>query len=157
MFQFSVVAHERVPVRINKGYLHKPMPTTTHTHQPLKPGAQTVAVDHDHYGAVEYEFYIPAAVWDHSATWSFIQWLQALEPGATIFKGATGVWLGQLEDSYIYRMIPRDGRYDRTNVRDALHAEIGSWHAKLATWIESAQQAILFTEIEIRATLSTRR
>ena len=133
------------------------MPTTSHTVQPLRPGgAETVEVDHNTYCAIQYDFFIPGAIWDHSAVRNFRSELQSVEASATIFTGATGIWEGSSEITHIYRMILRADRFSRANVRDVLHSRIGSVYAQLTTWTESTQQAIMFTETETMVSMSER-
>ncbi|HYE61264.1 MAG TPA: hypothetical protein VD997_04640 [Phycisphaerales bacterium] len=55
--------------------------------------------------AVEYEFYIPAAVWEHGATRAFLAWLTSEVEGATVFKGAVGAWEGQVERTHVVRVL----------------------------------------------------
>jgi hypothetical protein len=65
----------------------------TRTTRPLVPGnGSKITIEHDDDQSIQYEFYIPAAVWSHTVVRTFIQRLEQLAPGATIFKGATGVW-----------------------------------------------------------------
>jgi len=81
---------------------------------PIKPlihgSTQNVTIEHDYrQDIVQYEFYIPAAIWQHSAVKKFITQLSKMDPSATIFKGVTGVWKGEQEDTYIYRLIFHSG------------------------------------------------
>ena len=129
--------------------------TTTRTIQPLVPnGSVPFKIDHENQPAIQYEFYIPAAVYRHSAVSRFITRLGTLAPGATIFKGATGTWEGDEEDVNIYRLI-LGGEFDPINVRSMLHGEIADMTSRLATWKESIQKAFLFTEGLIQMDLAT--
>jgi hypothetical protein len=131
------------------------MVITTHTTQPLRPdNAKEIPIEHEDYRAIQYDFYIPAAVWDHSRVKVFRQRLESIASGATIFKGTTGVWMGQSEDTHVYRMIIREGQFDPNGTRSVLHGELGRLLADLSTWRESAQQAMMFTETDIRVTMA---
>lgn len=133
------------------------MVKTHHTTQPMKPGsAATVEVDHDDKVAIQYEFYIPQSIWSHSATRTFITRLGTLAPGATIFKGATGVWESETESVNIYRLILEGGKFDPNNTRAALHSEVGQLLARWSEWTGSAQKAFLFIETAISMTLSSK-
>jgi hypothetical protein len=59
----------------------------TYPTKPLQPyGSRDVVIYYDHnQNVVQYEFYIPAAIWDHSAVRNFITKLGQLDPNATIF------------------------------------------------------------------------
>jgi hypothetical protein len=130
--------------------------TTTHTVRPLREGgAKPVVVSHEDYCAIEYEFYIPAAIWAHSATQTFIHRLQSVEPGATLFTGLHGIWRGQSEYTHVYRLILQACRFDRRNVRMTLQTEVGVLMAALSTWEESRQEEVWFTEREIHVSRSS--
>lgn len=130
---------------------------TTRTIQVLIPnGPVQVKIVHENTPAIQYEFYIPAAVYRHSAVRRFITRLGSVAPGATIFKGATGTWEGDEEDVNIYRLI-LGGEFDAANVRSGLHAEIADMMSQLATWKESRQKAFLFTETLIQMDLASLR
>lgn len=129
--------------------------TTQHTIQPLEPGdPRTCTVNHDDYTAVQFDFYIPAAVWSHSATRIFLDRLKNLAKGATIFKGMVGVWQDEEEDTNIFRMILRRDKFDPDNIRRCLHSEVGDLFAKLSTSTESSQKAVMFTETVICVTMA---
>ena len=124
--------------------------TLTRTNYPLVKGAAAqITIEHENVGCVQYEFYIPANVYLHSAVRRFLKRLGALAPGATISKGAIGSWEGSEEDVNVYRLILSEG-FDRENMRATLHAEIADVMASLAESNESAQQEFIFTEVEIR-------
>jgi hypothetical protein len=110
-------------------------------------------VNHENKPAIQYEFYIPAAIYQHTATKLFLKQLGQLAPGATIFKGAVGSWKGDEEDVHIYRLI-LGGEFDPANVRMGLHPMIADLMAELATWKESYQDAFLFTEQLIQMDLT---
>lgn len=112
-------------------------------------------VTHDDFDAVEYEFYIPAAVFDHSATKDFIARLKTIQPSATISKGLQGVWQGSTEDTNIFKMVLRKGQFDAAQLRSVLRSEIGRLVASLSAWTESKQGSVLFTEREIHVCLSS--
>jgi hypothetical protein len=114
-----------------------------------------VRVEHDNYAAIQYEFYIPEAIWSHPSVQTFITRLQSVEAGATVFAGLTGVWQGVAETTRIYRLVLRAARFDANNTRAALHSEIGRLMADLSASPEHAQQAIMFSETDIRVTMTS--
>lgn len=113
-----------------------------------------VSANHEDYRANQYEFYIPEAIWSHQSVQTFITRLASIEPGATIFQGLVGVWQGEPEQTPIYRVILRTGQFDPANTRSALHSEIGRLMADLSASDESAQDAFMFTETDIRVTMT---
>jgi len=129
----------------------------TYKVEPLFPGEpEDVTIEHDYNeGIVQYEFYIPAAIWRHSAVKNFISQLTGkIDPSGTIFKGMTGVWEGEEEDTYIYRLIFDSSELSITLTRRIFNDLITEMMAKLSEHTESAQEAFLFTENVISATLS---
>lgn len=124
--------------------------TLTRTYHPLVKGeAAQIVIEHENVGCVQYEFYIPATVYLHTAVRRFLIRLGKLAPGATISKGAIGSWEGGEEDVNVYRLILSEG-FDREAMRGTLHSEIADVMAALAESSESAQQEVIFTEVEIR-------
>lgn len=131
------------------------MTTTNHSYHPLYRGdKKTIKVKHNEVDAVQYEFYFPQSVWDNSVTQSFIIKLGRLAPGATIFKGATGVWKQDDEEVNIYRLILGGAEFDRGSIKTTLYGEIGQLMACWKEWNESEQDAFLFTETDIKMTVS---
>ncbi len=128
---------------------------TSHTIQTGKGQGDRIIVNHNEYEAIQYEFYFPETIWNHPSCQTFMQRLGSIEDGATIFAGLIGVWEGDSEQTRIYRMILRADRFDRSNVRTTLHSEIGSLMAGLSASANSAQDAFMFTETVIRATISS--
>ncbi|HVC96347.1 MAG TPA: hypothetical protein VND64_21865, partial [Pirellulales bacterium] len=111
--------------------------------------------------AIQYEFYIPAAVWSHSAVKEFREFLETkLSNGATIFKTAVGVWKGDEEDTNIYRLIVRPKETqagqdpDPADHRQMILDAIEKMMAHLAEWKESRQKEFLFTVQIITASKS---
>jgi hypothetical protein len=122
----------------------------TRTYHPLVKGeAAQITIEHENVGCVQYEFYIPAVVYLHTAVRRFLGRLGKLAPGATISKGAIGSWEGGEEDVNGYRLILIEG-FNREEMRGTLHTEIADVMASLAESTESAQQEVIFTEVEIR-------
>lgn len=130
---------------------------TDHKVVPVRPTGdeEKVVARHKTKTVIEYEFYIPAAIWEHRAVVAFISHLEKHTKGATILKTALGVWEGQPEDTNIYRMILELGEATQVNIREQLQDAIGDMLAGLAEWIESYQEAFMFTEKEIIFTLSS--
>jgi hypothetical protein len=127
---------------------------TAHTVQTNVGTGYRVKVSHKDYTAIQYEFYIPEAIWNHPSIKIFIQRLESVEPSATIFRGLIGVWQGEPETTRIYRLILRRGRFDPNNSRAALHGEVGRLMADLSASPQHAQQTFMFSETDIRATES---
>lgn len=117
--------------------------------------AHRVSVSHEDYEAIQYEFYISEEIWDHSSVQTFLERLESIESGATIFAGLVGVWQGEPEQSRIYRKIIRAGQFDLANARAAFHSEIGRLMADLSASAESAQDTFMLTETDIRVTKSS--
>ena|ERR1017187_1380901 len=129
--------------------------------EPLVPHpGKPIEATHSTKTMIQYEFYIPAAIWSHRAVLAFINNLEQITQGATIQKTATGVWEGEEEDTNIYRMILQldeaviDGVPAHLHYRRRLQDSIGQMLADLATWKESYQDAFMFTEKEIIVTFS---
>lgn len=68
----------------------KPYNKTTQPHVPT--GQRDVTIQYKAIRAIQYDFYIPIAVWHHPAISTFKNNIGGLAGGATVFKGATGVW-----------------------------------------------------------------
>lgn len=114
-------------------------------------------IEHCDYAAVQFDFYIPESIWSEARTQKFIETIQSVEQGGTIFKGLTGMWQGDQESTRIYRVtIPCDGM-GRAILRAALHAEIETLLRSLALSPSTMQTALLFTETEIYVSLSSVR
>jgi hypothetical protein len=119
----------------------------TKTGQILQPGpANTFDIHHEHKEAVQYDFYLPVKIYFHRATERFIQRIGQLSPGSTLFKGATGIWKKDQEDTYIHRFIIEPREFTRDNFRDLIRSEINELAAELGEWRETVQQQIMFTE-----------
>ena len=114
-----------------------------------------VRVSHHDYRAVQYEFYIPEAIWPLNSVQTFITRLQSVVFGATVFRGLIGIWQRQPESTCIYRVIVPHNQLDANATRLVLHQEIGRLMAELSTSLQHVQQAFMFTETEIRATLTS--
>ncbi len=117
-----------------------------HTIHPLKPGRKTtVAVEHEEFQAMEYDIYVPAGIWSHSAVQAFVNEPVSLEGGATISKGATGLWRGGQEETNIIRIVVRAARVDHDRFFDHLHQRLGELMAHLAEVPEAQQNTMMFT------------
>ena len=144
-------------------------PMQTKPLQPSNPVPVTIDQEHDEQ-VVQYEFYIPAKIWDHSAVKDFREKLGKISVGATIFKGTTGIWKSPnkwekeekevVEDTHIYRLIKGEipdeckGEDDRSMsgkdyIRANLRGFIEKMMLELSVWDESKQEEFLFTETEI--------
>lgn len=130
-----------------------------------------VTIDQEHEEqVVQYEFYIPAKVWDHRAVKGFRANLGTISIGATIFKGTTGIWKSAkegagevVEDTHIYRLVKGDipestdykGEDDKpmSSGKDAIRAQLRGFieqmMLELSVWDESKQEEFLFTETGI--------
>ena len=129
------------------------MCVTNHTVPNSNGQAVRVSAQHTHPHAIQYDFYIPGAIWSQSEVINFLSGLSRLAPGATIFHGLIGVWQGVPEETCIYRLIVEYGEYDRNNLTSALRSEIGNLMARLSV-TASSQEAIMFTETNINMSLS---
>jgi len=128
--------------------------------KPLQPGNTVdVTIESTHEpDVVQYEFYIPAAIWDLPAVRKFISQLASFDPNATIFKGTTGVWQGDEEDTHIYRLIRKPSpEISDAKTQQYLCGLIGEMMAQLSEWTESDQEAFLFTETKMSSTLSKKK
>lgn len=142
----EAVAKNKLDAALHKSRLYRP----------LRPGPESkIEFDNEDNVAYRYEFFIPAAIWRHTATVAFLNTLQAIEPNSTVFKGAVGAWKNEVEDVNIYVMILKKGEWNPDNVRTGLRDAIADLMARLAEWRESIQQAFLFTETTIRMNLTT--
>lgn len=118
------------------------------SNQVLKPaGSNTFTIRHRHVEAVQYDFYLPVKIYFHAATQRFITRIAVLSPGSTLFRGATGIWKRDAEDTYIHRFIIEPKEYARDNLRMMIESEIDELAAELGEWRETVQQQIMFTEV----------
>ena len=113
-------------------------------------------VEHETYEAIQYDFYIPENIWTHRAVQRFIDRLQSVEQGATVMSRLSGVWQGEPEQTGIFRIIVPASRSDAAEGRAALHQEIERLMDELAGDAASAQEAFMFTETAVRASVSRR-
>jgi hypothetical protein len=104
--------------------------------------------------AVEYEFYIPNAIWSHPSVQAFIKRLQSVVGGATVFGSLGGVWQGKPEATRIYRLIIPVDQFDIDNTRASLHSEIARLLTDLSGSPKHAQQTFMFTETDVRVTMA---
>lgn len=137
--------------------------STSHHLAPLQPQEKIhVTVLHEKSLTVQLEFYFPAKVWSHSATVTFLNGLTNLNPGATIFKTATGVWREEVEDVNIYRTIIlnngekiyKDEEKFLKAVKSKLEYAIGEMMTGWAEWKETLQNAFLYTIQTVISSLS---
>jgi len=133
--------------------------STQHEIRPLTRAATArVAVTHDEFVATEYELYIPAGIWTHTAVRSFLDQPLRAEGGATISKGATGLWRGGQEETHVIRIVVRRSARDRADGKDRffdlLQRRVGRLMAHLAEWPEARQQEVMFTAKEVRVGVS---
>lgn len=133
-------------------------PVTRHTICPLIPGPPaTIEVEHREVPAVEYDLYIPAGIWTHRAVQAFLADPIALEGGATISKGATGIWHGGQEETHVIRIVIRSDRphHDEHDGYFAhLQQRVGDLMAELAQSPETCQHEVMFTAKPIRLSIS---
>lgn len=133
-------------------------PVTRHTIRPLVPGPPTtVEIEHREVAAVEYDLYIPAGIWTHRAVQTFLADPIAVEGGATISKGATGIWHGGQEETHVIRIVIRADR-NRPDEHDGyfahLQQRVGELMAELAQSPETRQHEVMFTAKPIRLSIS---
>ena len=108
-----------------------------------------LSIRHHTHNALELEFYIPTAVWDHAATAAFLAQVYALVEGATVVGGAKGVWRGSVETTNLVRIMlrKRDIRFDAAlaTVRAAATTLMEGWGDSPTT----RQASFLFTVREL--------
>jgi len=124
------------------------MCTTSHTLHNQSGPAEHVTVTHSREAAVQYEFYIPQAIWDTPPVQTFLDRLLFLEPSATLFNGLTGIWQSKAEETRVYRLI-LSGQFQRSNVINTLRQEIGVLMAGLSQTPQH-QQNFMYAETEIQ-------
>ncbi len=131
---------------------------TRHGIRPLRRGSTArVAVEHDEFPATEYEIYIPAGIWTHTAVQKLLDEPLHVEGGATISKGATGLWRGGQEETHVIRIVVRRAPVapgGRDRFFDLLQRRLGGLMARLAEWPEARQQEVMFTAKEVRLGVS---
>jgi len=130
------------------------MSTTDHEIAGGQGGMKRVRVTHDEYEALQYEFYIPEAIWNHHAVRAMLTRLEALAPGATSFSRLAGIWDHKPETVRIYRMILRSDVSGSQDTRRMLRREAGLLMAELSAEARLAQDAFMFTETPIQVTMS---
>ncbi|MGE0608819.1 MAG: hypothetical protein AB7O62_17120 [Pirellulales bacterium] len=124
---------------------------TEHTIHPLLPGkAANLVIEHDEFDAIEYELYIPAGIWTHGAVQEFVAEPLQIEGGATISKGATGVWRGEQEETHVIRIVIRRDIDQREKFFDRLQQRVGELMARLAEWPVSTQRVVMFTSKQVK-------
>jgi hypothetical protein len=128
--------------------------TTEHAVTRADGTAGRVAVDHAFYEATQFDLYVPTAIWEHPAVRAFFRRIDAVEASATLFPGATGVWLGRPEGTTVYRKILRGNPASLDPTRQRLRVEVGRLMAELSLSPAHAQQAVLFTETAVRVSMS---
>jgi hypothetical protein len=128
--------------------------TTEHTVKLPQTSGYRVAVDHEDYEAIQYEFYVPRLIWELPSVRLFIKRIDSIVQGATLFGEPTGIWKGEREGTNIYRKIVKRDQFDPNNTRAALHSTIGRLMADLSASPEFAQEAVMFTETKINLTMS---
>ena len=133
------------------------MANPRHTVPPRSRRGRRGRVHPDDHPAVQYEFYIPNAIWSHPAVQAFMKRLQSVVPGATIFGSLGGVWQGKPEATRIYRLIVPADQFDVNHTRATLHSEIGRLLADLSASPKHAQHTFMFTQTDIRVTMAHSR
>jgi hypothetical protein len=122
--------------------------------------SRQVSIDHVAIRATQYEFYFPIAVWHLDVTRTFLANLSQFAGGATIFKGATGVWREEKkdegqedrtveEDVYIYRLIVNAEQFNPDANHPGLHSRVADYVADLSVCHFILQKEFLFTESSI--------
>lgn len=131
----------------------KPYNKTTQPHVPT--GQRDVSIQHKVIRAIQYDFYIPIAVWHHPAIITFKNNIGTLAGGATVFKGATGVWTEEREgaqgvpieeDVYIWRIVVPGDAKTAEIYRNGIHSYIATMMASLSECDLSRQGEFMFTE-----------
>jgi hypothetical protein len=98
--------------------------------------------------ADEYEFYIPAVVWEHAATRKFLAWLTSDIEGATVFNGAVGAWEGQVERTHVVRVLVRQGDTGE-RFRSEARRLMREWGRSDST----RQESVMYSRREVMVTI----
>jgi hypothetical protein len=106
-------------------------------------------IRHQSSNALELEFYIPAAVWNHPATQRLLARVYALVEGATLLGGARGAWKGEVEKTNLVRVVVRrdEVRSEQTlgTVRAAIDEAMRAW----SNSPDTRQESFIFTVREL--------
>ena len=110
-------------------------------------------VDHDSYVAVQFDFYIPAAIYKLPKIEGLRKSLADIE-GATVFENETGIWEGQPEKTHVFRVILRPGKLDLDDARSQIKNVIGEFMVDVSDSQKHRQKAIMFTETRVEVALA---
>lgn len=131
----------------------QPYNRTTQPHQPT--GQRNVTIQHKVIRAIQYDFYFPIAIWHHPAVATFKINIGSIAGGATVFKGATGVWTEEKEeaqgvpveeDVYIWRIVVPGDADTAAAYRNGIHSYVATMMARLSECDLSRQGEFMFTE-----------
>ncbi|MGC2160402.1 MAG: hypothetical protein WA634_00705 [Silvibacterium sp.] len=111
-------------------------------------------VDHVDYDAIQYEFYIPHAIWNHRSVRSFIRDVNSISQGSTEFPKVKGEWMGTTENTHIFRKIFEASQLGAEQFRKAIRKELGRLMVALSQSKRSKQDTFMFTESLIHVMLS---
>ena len=109
-----------------------------------------------------FDVYIPEALWELDALNAFIARILTLAPGATIYRGASGVWRSQNEDLRVLRISIETTNssgneiFNVPNLRVAFRDEATSLLVDLQSRHAHMEQAIFFNDWTTCGTLVTR-
>lgn len=107
------------------------------------------------FEALEFDFFLPTAIWDHQAVCAFRDDLAAVEPGATIQHANTGLWNGEAEGTRVYRLLLRVGAFDPDRVTRWLHRRVGRLADELAGDAAARQDEVRFTRRSVQVFTAT--
>jgi hypothetical protein len=147
----------RTPTKPLKAHIvarTKPFKRTTQPHVPT--GQRDVFIGYDVIMAIQYDFYVPIAVWHHPAVIDFKNSIGTLSPGGTVFKGATGIWREEKEggtlgnpveeDVYIWRIVVSGDPMQAEIYRRGIESYVAEMMARLSECDLSCQKEFMFTE-----------
>lgn len=109
-----------------------------------------------------FDIYIPEALWGLDALETFVQAILSLAPGATIYRGARGVWNAQGEDLRVLRIsieVTDSGgkkTWDVPNLRAAVRNAATELLVNLQSRHGHVEEAIFFNDWTTWGTLVTR-
>jgi hypothetical protein len=99
--------------------------------------------------AIEFEFYVPAALWRRKATRTFLNEVYGFVEGATLIGGARGAWHGQSETTHLVRVVIESSGMELSRFMSAIGRAakrlMEAWHEGGA-----GQEMFLFTQRVLR-------
>lgn len=138
--------------RPGTGERAKTMKQTKHRKLAGQDAGTLFTVDQDSYLAVQFDFYIPALIYELPKMSRLRKSLSDIE-GATVFENETGIWEGEPENTHVFRVILRPGKLDLDDARTQIKQVIGDFMVEISD-SEHKQQAIMFTETRVEVSVA---